>query len=411
MRYSLKAGVLSFTIYVSIVVAMLLLMLILYAYYSNLEKANNRISIRLLGNLSSAEQWVLSQGDQLPYGEEYMFDLFGNGTDSVSVTRQPWGLYDQYQVYSFFRHQKKISKFMMGSQLAAKGRSVIYLQDQSQGLQLVGDTHIQGDVYLPDGKVRSAYINRIGYTRNQLVYGTISKSEKKMPTLVAVDRFKEFERYAASLPHAALYSEKDKVSHSFWSDSLMVMEVGDYRFEDTMEGYIFINSSGTVILDRSAHCRDIIVSANQIHFEEGFTGQGQFFASDTIIVEKGVELSYPSVLFVENSEKPATIEIREAAQVSGTIIMAGAEDNFTDRLISVEDQAEINGTIYCNGYLTTFGEHNGHVLTRKFLINSFSGIFENYVMNAAFRNDLDSGFLVPNSWFMKDKKGILQWLY
>ncbi|MBV6648066.1 MAG: hypothetical protein KI790_21570, partial [Cyclobacteriaceae bacterium] len=119
---------------------------------------------------------------------------------------------------------------------------------------------------------------------------------------------------------------------------------------------------------------------------------------------------YPSVLMINQERARAVIKLEQDAEVNGLIILTGDDDNYYQRVLSMVDGAHVNGMLYVNGMLTHFGELNGHATVRKFLINSFSGVYENYFMNGTMKAELDSAFVLPNTWHVKTEKEVMQWL-
>ncbi|MCV9387462.1 hypothetical protein [Reichenbachiella ulvae] len=407
-RSRLSGGVLSFTMAVSVIVAMLLLMMILMAYYTRQERNIYRINSRLLDNLSSAQAWCLARGDQMDYGSYRSFDLFGRGIDSVAVGKFRWGLFDSYRLHAFHRVHEQRAAFLQGQIPSEEGLSTIYLEDNRGGLALAGDTKISGTVYLPQAGTRTTYIDRVGYMNEKMVYGEVRKSKDRIPKLEdwSLD---DLEKEWKEMPQ--LQVTELEGDYSFLSDTLTVLRCGDYLLQDTLRGFAMIQSSGTVRIDTMAYTEDIIVLADEIEFLSGFRGQGQFFARDTIIVQGDVELDYPTVLYAENEKATATIVLKEKATVDGFLLIDGDRNNFRDRLIHLEEGSTVNGMIYANGFVSAHGKINGHVCTRAFLINTFSGVLENHLFNAQLSHELDSGFLMPGLWFADQQKGVVQWLY
>ncbi len=408
MIFRLKAGVLSFVIYVSIIVSVMLLTMILYGYYTRTENVRYRIGIRLLDNLASAEQWALGSGDKLNYLSQQTWDLYGAGYDSVTVVKFPWGIFDGYQCAAFYNRFQQRSYFLSGSRLNEYGRSSIYLIDEGRPLSVVGSTRIEGVSYLPLAGVKSAFINRQGYSGESLTFGETRRSDNTLPKLESFEVYKEFESFVDkvhSIPDLG-----QKTNQSFQSDTLVHIELGNAVISDSLTGFVFLESSGRLVFDSTSHTDQIVVQADIIEFRSGFNGQGQFFARDSIIVHEKVKLDYPSVLAIESDLHDAQILVSKGAEVNGFILMDGSDGNARDRKIKIEKEGKVTGMIYCHGYLESFGEVDGHVLAKRFLINSFSGVYENYILNATYKFGLDTAYLQPRGWFMSNEKGVVEWL-
>lgn len=410
MKLKLRAGVLSFTLYVSILVSVFLLAMILYGYYSRLDSARYRMGLRVLDNLASAEQWALGEGRNLDYGERKIWDLFGDGRDSVSVHRFAWGAFEGYKCGAYYQGLNERSIFLAGRKMTEEGNAALYLVDDGRPLSVVGETRITGTTYLPLAGVKSAFINRLGYTGEKLIFGDIKQSKKQLPELETFDTLDEFEDFADDIPSVEVEPE-GHFRQPFSADTLLKMAGRNITIVDSLAGFIWVDSRGKVTFDSTSVVEDIVVTAREIEFYSGFSGSGQFFASDTIRVHGGVSFSYPTILGVQNRIETAYIEIMENADVHAIIILDGSSYGDRSRVLKIEDKAKVSGKIYCNGYLEGFGEVDAHVMVKRFLINSFSGVYENYILNATYDNTLDSTYLMPDSWFQSEQNEVVKWLH
>ncbi|MBV6644929.1 MAG: hypothetical protein KI790_05750, partial [Cyclobacteriaceae bacterium] len=290
----LKAGVLSFTMYIAIIIAIILLAIILLGYYSRLETAEYRIRLRLLDNLQSGVEWTLAAGESVPYFGVKEIDLYGELSDSVRVKRYPWGLFDLYYVQSFRGDRVFQNVLTTGQRRSEEAYASLYLIDEGRPLSLVGDAYLGGDVYLPLAGIQSAYINRVGYTNEKLTQGLRKRSEKEMPELQqeGLDLF--FRSYSMFPQFEQVEAEGASVFQAFEQEQLHLIEQGAIEVTDTIQGMVFLDASSTITFDSLSYTQHVVARAEQIIFKSGFTGQGQFFAEDTIIVESGAKLLYPS---------------------------------------------------------------------------------------------------------------------
>lgn len=402
MRF--RAGVLSYVLAIGILVSAGLSMLILYLYYSRLEYKDYERRIRLLTNLETAEEICKAEHSKLEYDEVYFYDLYERGIDSISIAKRKWGLLDIYETASFDRKVKYERAFMLGHYPTEKGRSAVYLPNERGVLSVVGDTKLTGDCYLPSAGVQSAYINRIGYTNEELIYGEELVSEKDFPEANLESVFEDLE---------SLKGVDISLSDSIYSftEGPEVIEKTSFDIFEEIGGNLILKSDGRIRFKKESRTTDIVVFGSVIEFEEGFTGSGQFFASDTIIVGKGVTLSYPSSIAVYNPTKPAQIYLKEDSEVSGWLLMQGSKSGFRRRVIFMEDDSKVTGMIYCDGMMEIYGEVSGNVTARKFLVNVPRGVYENYLFNAQIdATTLPLEFLTLKQWFFSDSTEVLKYL-
>ncbi|MEL7148833.1 MAG: hypothetical protein AAFO69_20835, partial [Bacteroidota bacterium] len=134
-------------------------------------------------------------------------------------------------------------------------------------------------------------------------------------------------------------------------------------------------------------------------------------ATDTILIGKHVKLQYPTFLGVLNDRPPATIFMETGVEVNGVILLTGDEREFRQRILAIPDGSVVNGQVYCHGMAEVQGKINGHLSARKFLVNTFTGVYENYVFNTQLDSrGLNPDFVGADLWFYDSRKEVMQWL-
>ncbi len=412
----LSAGALTYTLFVAVIASITLSALILGAYYYRLEYLTYEVKIDNLANMSSATSLALAM-DEYDYKVPLRDKLFSEGEDSVEVDFQPWGAWDVVKL-STWKNQDQSSKYFSRAYArSTKGESALFLVDENRPVSVAGKTKISGDAYLPKAGIRSAYINRVGYLNRELLYGKKLVSEDKIPELqkTRMSTLKKFSEGNVSV----LYPDELTIRGvegsqviPFSIDSILFNQYTSKTIQDSLIGRIWIHANKRIIVDRRAFLKNVILSAPIIEIDSGFTGVLQAIATDTILVRGGAKLKYPSFLAVINENPPATIQLESNVKVQGTIVLEGEVKEFNQRVLQILDKAEVEGMIYCHGLLETNGKVAGHVTTRKFLINTFSGVYENYIFNAELDGEaISPQFVGTDLWFNSKQKKVLQWLY
>ena len=410
----LPAGALAYALFVSVISSIILSAIILGVYYHQIEYLDGRNGNRSLVNLSSAVNLSLAMED-LPYHVQQRFQLFENGDDSVSITRQPWGLWDVLKVQSEtgrWQHQKH---YLRGYQRDEKGESSLFLVDEGRPMSVSGKAKISGVAYLPKAGVRSAYVGRIGYMNDQLLYGKRRESTEEMPVLNK-KRLKTLEDFARGnvrslYPGVLQAADEDTIAFPFEYDQVLFRKAWNWELSDSLSGRIWLHARNKIRVKARAKLENVILTAPIVEIDSGFSGSLQVVATDTILIGKNVRLEYPSFLGLINKKPPATIFMETGVEVNGVILMTGNERLFRQRILAIPDGATVNGQIYCQGMAEVQGTINGHLTARKFLINTFSGVYENYVFNT----QLDAAALHPefvggDLWFYRNRKEVMQWL-
>ncbi|MGB3468382.1 MAG: hypothetical protein WBA74_24065 [Cyclobacteriaceae bacterium] len=411
---NLRAGALTYTLFVAILSSIILSAIILTGYYHKVEYSHYKLEKQNLANMSSAIAKALAV-DDLSYTEVYREPIFTDGYDSMEIISSPWGAWDILKVRTFNNHGSYSKYFTKGYFRSGKAQSALYVYDEGRPVSVSGKTKITGKAYLPKAGLRSSYVGRIGYGNNKLIYGEKLDSEDKMPS-VNSKRTKVLKQFASGSyqqlfdPEMVL-TDKEITSNSFTTDLLVHHRYDDVHLRDSLQGFIWIHANKRIFLDSEAYLDHVILSAPIIEVDSGFTGAVQLFATDTILIGSGAKLTYPSFIGLVNEEPPATINLEPNVEVNGVIYMNGDEDWFNQRILVISDQATVKGMVYCHGMAEMTGTINGHLTTRKFLINTFSGVYENYIFNAKLNGtELGSEFATSDLWFYADHKNVLEWL-
>ncbi len=404
--YFLQAGILPYTLGVSLVVSAIVGSIIMLGYFHRLHDKRIEIRTKLIQNLRSAEQLALGGGGNEDFFKAMDLDLYGELSDSVRITRMPWGFYDRFRVQAFHGNFEQQSDFLVGHRPDSAMYSGLYLYDDRRPLSVVGSTRLSGTLLLPEAGVQSAFVDRMGYQNDSLFYGVKKVSSDTFPqiTMDISDVWDELDRY----PKIA-WDSGYSVSRSFRTDSLITIRGRKIEIADTLTGCVFIEANEVDFL-RTASVENILVRADVIRFESGFEGSGQFLATDSLLVKASVTFNYPSVLFLNNDDDVGTIVLEGSSRVEGVLGLTGDPNLYSQRVLSINDGAVVVGAVYCLGYLELHGKIEGHATVRKTLVRTSTAVYENYLLNAEIDGDAFPDVPVPNLWFASNRKLIQIWL-
>jgi hypothetical protein len=162
---------------------------------------------------------------------------------------------------------------------------------------------------------------------------------------------------------------------------------------------------------RLYYLRDVIISAPKITFKAGFSGKLQAYAGDTLLLEEGVELQYPSVAGVISSGGQSLLKCMPVAHVKGMLFLfSDAPEDHS--LLKIEEKASVTGEVWSNAYVEHQGEIRGTLSCRKFYLRTPATIYENYLFNGQLdRTALPDYFAGSALINEKEKKKVVKWLY
>lgn len=404
----LKAHALFIVIVIALILGIISSSLILLAYHYRIYSHENLLAKRLQLNAASGLHILLT--DQNGFQTEETLDLYGKEVDSVQLKKISWGAFETGLVRAFSgRHQVN-----RAAQLGYTPDSAfaVYLPDQRLPLSLAGNTLIKGNCYLPEAGVKRAYVDGRTYTEATLINGQIRSSNPALPALAPalLSLLRKGPDQAAEKIHINEFTGTDTIERSFFEPTLFIYADSLLILDKTYRGNICIRARNEVIIRKDCHLKDVLIFAPLIRIQKGFTGNAQFFASDTILVDKDVRLNYPSVLaLIPTQHKQPYLQISKGTVLKGMVI-ADAPDALTFPVVEIGTKTRLEGCIYVKGSLELRGEVWGMVSCNRFRYTTPSALYENHLVDAVIDHTRLSDRFIGSVFFPGKQKQVVKWL-
>lgn len=390
----LKAGVLPTVLFISFIFAVLSAALILFVYSQRLLFVKQKVTHELNLNAQSALNFALAN-PALPFYQNYRFDLYDKGNDSVQITKKYWGLFDLI-VSSAKRGRNKCQEIaLIGSKVDSISTASLYLLDESRPLSLVGNTEIKGKAFLPKAGVKAAFIQPDFYKGKELIYGQILQSSDQLPEIKKFffDRveFYQNRRWTRIVNEFVqqLALPDEPISHSFSHPTLVVFKQGEIVLKNILvKGNVIIQSGKSIVVEKTATLENIIIIAPKVILKPEFKGQIQIFAADTVEVGERSQLDYPSAISV-SSNSGAYVNLKSDSRVNGLITIVKEKDPKNQRVdisklnrLNIEKGVIVHGSIYNEGYIQLKGSILGNIVCQRFYLQTPITLYENYLYDA-----------------------------
>jgi hypothetical protein len=410
----IKASSLYVAIIIALVIAVLSGSLIATAYYYRWSLQKNQRQQRLMLNLESGCNLLLSKYFETQ--EELMsLDLFDTRQDSIFIRKKDWGIFDLAEVYAFEQLDTLKKSFLIAKDIQ-DDRAVLYLSDEDRPLSISGTSRISGDAYLPKSGIRQAYVDGKGYTGKQLVYGKIKESGRDLPAFNEVKLTWLKEQLKDTVDYELISG--DSLINSFFKSTIKLRLKKNLMLDYYLKGNIIIYADSVLKISVNAFLEDVLVFAPAIIIEKGFKGSGQFFATDSIKLEEDVHLDYPSCLGViknETASHQPKISLANNIHFRGVIFTEEKERSTLQTMVSMAKNNFVEGEIFVKGMLKLEKPQTikGKVSCNRFIIQTPSTLYENYLIDISLdRNTLNSYYLSTNLWVQnKDLPNkVLKWL-
>lgn len=410
----LKGASLISTIILSLVLVSIAVVFLVLGYYNMLLDKGEDIDRKLENNLLSAI--ALSLAGKMEDSSLLVKDsllLFHSPDDSVYMENERWGCFDVIKVRARYKKREVSRIFFTGAAGHQYDDASLYLADNNRPLLLSGNTFISGKVYLPKQGVKPTFINQVGFNGNRLINGIIDTSKSILPSLNS-----RFVSYVQSLSDG--YNDSSsalptEITRSFDLPATRI-KGGDslQLIDNVLKGKIIVYANASIIIDRNAVLENIILVAPYIEFREGFRGVVQAFAYDSINVNSGCTLNYPSALVLVSNKKGShqgSLNLKGNSYINGVICSSGfnTPNNFV--LINFHQGSMAEGLVYCQGYLNLAGELRGNAFTANFLYKDNAVAMDNLVSNGIIVKSRYTGYMSLFSLLTKATKNkIIQWV-
>ncbi|MNV08059.1 hypothetical protein D3C71_985150 [compost metagenome] len=192
---------------------------------------------------------------------------------------------------------------------------------------------------------------------------------------------------------------------SFLDEGIYFQSLNAIHLKTKLQGKIVVHSFDSLVIYPEAKLSNIILIAPKIYIKKGFTGTLQALASEKIILEESVTLSYPSTLIL-NEKNPNTsgdvhtIHLGMNSSVLGGILITTQQFDFRQQpKLTIEKDAVVAGIVFNAGVTETYGAVIGCLNTSSTLTKAGGGSYTNHLLDAIISTKrLPKDFVCP-SWF------------
>jgi hypothetical protein len=388
----IKAGTLFYAIVISLIFSIVTSSLILFSYLSRIEfdeMASFR-SMRL--DVSSGLNLHLSDENNY-YSAPATIDLFDDGEHSVVLTKKSWGALEVISSTSTKGDRVLSAVAAVGYAPDSSSQFSLFLADHDRPLALAGSTLIKGRAFLPKAGVKRAYIEGQSFNAAHLVSGEVKKSAPDVPPLnkqlseSLISLLKMNDNHPNdSVVIVDVLPAGEKLDNSFLQKTIVFSSDKTLMLSEVLyNGNFIIRSSSKIVVGADCSLIDVILLAPKIVVKEGFRGNLQMFASDSLIIEKDVNLAYPSVLGVlkGNTKNVSAVILNEKDSISGMVFAFHPTDARQYPVgVFLKKDSFVQGHVYSNGFADASGTIFGSLTCNTIILQTPSSVYENHLLNS-----------------------------
>ena len=419
----LKSGALQLTLFISIIIAVLLMGFVLLVHSHKRFQVQTDFILETTQNAQKGIEHALLHSIRLK--DTVAIPLEEPSFKTLEIHRDFWGIFERVTSVSKIKTNQFRKVALIGAKSKDQNRTALYLQDTRKPLVVVGRTKIEGVVFLPKQGVKAGTISGHSYTGSQLLYGSTQQSAALPPLTTGIfDQIESIEYQVSEISNAQFITIKPGLySNSFFKPVQIHFSKSDIVLNEVqLTGHIIVQSKTKITVLASAILKDVILIAPEIEIQNNVIANFQAFASKRMSVGNSVQLRYPSALILNKNqvgsqpnttgikEKPS-IQIGKSSAVKGVVVYLGNDppNNYKTQ-IELQETSVLIGELYCNQNTELKGTVYGTVFAKNFIANQFGSIYQNHIYNGKINvHQLPKeyvGLLFENS-----KKEVLKWLY
>lgn len=329
------------------------------------------------------------------YADSARFRLYDSLPSSLIRMRvRPWGLY-------------RVVSVSTGDSLAHSCRiygrepdneKTLFYADNRSALTLAGRTVLRGKLSLPENGLAYGRVQADFFSGPEVPRTAICKAAAAIPAPDA----------AAAIYTARLFAEAAEVSVAALPDSLR-RSFGDSTARLRVADAVLYDRylSGNIVLyadelriDASCRIGHLLVCARKVTVGEKARITAQIFARDTVLVEAGARLEYPSGIYAQGYA-----QVGDGAQIDGYAIV---RDTLRRKKMTANYRqsrtARVRGLVWVDGVAQIQGMISGQLCVRQAVYFSAQGYYKDMLYEATLlQNPLTAQpFWLPDALLRKE---------
>lgn len=275
----------------------------------------------------------------------------------IRISRKPWGLYEYVSVSD--RYGNTAGR-LYGRESDSCHEAAFWLCDRNRALTLDTGAVIDGPVYVPP--------NGINYSGEDTALMSVRAYPAKVSSAelprVEDDFNERIQKVFMSGDETTMKYTGSRIHRSFSSGPSVIMASRkDSVF--MLSGMTVLHGEDIVISGKS-EMHDVIICAEKVTVRSGFRGCIQIFSRDSVTVESGAKLEWPSGICVTSHSGFPYVELHKGCSVSGYVAVTGAEPDMELRYPGYvqQEKAKLNGLLYADCSCDIEGDITGAAYVR-----------------------------------------------
>lgn len=404
-----QGGTLPWVLAISLIMATLAMLLIMQSGLRARLAVDYGWQRLVYRNADSGLAFLSAGFDDYEWHQTKPIILPGPALDTVWVTKHAWGLWPYAKAVASKGRFSAIRIQQLGFKPDTLGEAALYLGDTRRPMAVSGDNTIRGTAYVPPAGIRTAFINREGYRKATYVEGDQRVSKGSLST-VNMDVYQAFRQQRDIWPSLRPQQQdsllqQDSVVWSFQAKSPLVLDIqGTLRLQGFWSGFIIIRATEGIVLGPNCRLQHVILEAPYISSQKGFSGQAQWFVTDSARLKTESQLSYPSAILLENPAQGAQVVLEPKSGMAGTLVLPTPPTEKPVRARLMPEATLVGQLYWADEVELQKAKVYGHVSCQNFYLRIGGSTWQNTLYGATLDAKARPGtYLAPPLWGYRRK--------
>jgi len=409
----IEASALQFAILVSVIASIILSSFLLLTYTFNSFTVQTDQVLLNIEHSNAGIEYLFNSGEEILDSTQILI-----GQTPVTLTKTYLGSFEKVSS-SAGEGSKAFKKIALLGNNEKRNLTGIYLEDNNLPLVLAGNTRIEGNAYTPKDIIKAGNISGNYFKGSSLVHGERYSSDISLPKLDL-----NWKNYLTGMvdfvpgPEDMVIGLED-LRNSFFNERLVVYETSKIIMDQQLLGNILVKSETEIEVTQFSNLDQVLLLAPKVIINSNFHGNIHIIAEEVVLKEK-VTLNYPSSIIVvqkplaQNEKEYANdpkLTIGKNSTFQGNIIYLDSQDAKKSKNdLLIDENAEVEGNVYCEGYTELRGTVLGSIFTKYFVANQSGSIYINHIYNGKVLTEMSKpemcGILLEGK-----SKNVAAWLY
>lgn len=381
--HKLKGGALYIALIICIVISIILSVFILIAHFNQRQIITKISSEQLSWNLRSGFQ--LAQSDHFSVIQNNRWFKHALTDDSLKIKVLQWGAFQLIEAQTKNSHQLLSEAGLYGA--SPSQDTALFMEDSGRPINLAGSVQFKANVYFPATGYKTAYIEGASAVIDPSIHHFVKRSGGSVPSLkkILVDNLVQQIRNPEAFTDSLGSLDQSIIYQGFSAKTLLIrsgnLNLSGYKLSHNIK----LVANGEIVIDSTTRLDNVLLIAAKVRFKKGSKGVVQVIASDSVVVEDGCYLSYPSSLTVVNYENEGIqlkgIFIGEKSRVEGSVMAINNGVTTQKVIVTTRKECELYGIVYSSNYGSIQGTLYGTLYCAKLLLQTPSAVYENHLLN------------------------------